>query len=98
MEVPKIICDLIRRKQLRFSKKALQALYTGRYSIADLRQSILNGTVNKKEKDETKEVKYKYVIIGSSESGERIYSAGKITTTVTGKKYFIITFHEADKQ
>lgn len=67
--------------------------YGSEFSLEDLRHSIINGEVVKKEKDEKKAARYKYTIIGQAISGRPIYSTGKIIT-VDKKKYFIITFHD----
>jgi hypothetical protein len=95
MRVPEEIIYLIERDLLLFPQKAEQLLEFGRFSFEDLKHSLLNGYVRKKERDETREAQYKYTIIGPARSGETIYSCGKIVRR-QGKQYFIITFHEAE--
>jgi hypothetical protein len=95
MRVPEEIIYLIERDLFLFSQKAEQLLEFGQFSFEDLKHSLLNGYVRKKERDETREARYKYTIIGPARSGEAIYSCGKIVRR-QGKQYFIITFHEAE--
>lgn len=93
MQVPDEIQYLVNRDCIIFSRKANYFLKAGRFSFDDLKNSLLNGYVRKKERDETGEARYKYTIIGPALSGEEIYSCGKIVRR-KGKQYFIITFHE----
>ncbi|MCI0695599.1 hypothetical protein L0337_26790 [candidate division KSB1 bacterium] len=95
MRVPEEIIYLVERDFLIFSQKAEHLLEIGRFSFDDLKHSLLNGYVRKKERDEIGEARYKYTIIGPARSGEAIYSCGKIVRR-HGKQYFIITFHEAE--
>lgn len=94
MKVPREIIYLANHDYILFSRKAENLLETGRYSFDDLKHSLVNGHVRKKEKDETGEAQYKYTIIGRARSGEKIYSCGKIVHRGR-KRYFIITFHQA---
>jgi hypothetical protein len=94
VKVPRPILELIASGQIGFSGKAQWQLATGFFELDDLVHSILNGVVRKKERDEKRQAKYKYTIIGPSLSGAPLYSCGKIigrTQTV----YFVITFHQA---
>ncbi|MDZ7375050.1 MAG: hypothetical protein ONB13_00370 [candidate division KSB1 bacterium] len=93
MEVPLIIIKLVAKNKFGFSTKAFNQLYTGRYDLEDLKNSILYGRLIKKERDETGLTHYKYIIIGPSKAGELIYSCGKIIRR-DDIEYFIITFHE----
>jgi hypothetical protein len=79
-------------RRLLFSAKAQQQLDTGRYSIEDSVHSILYGKVHKKERDELKEARYTYTIIGPSLGGQAVYSCGKIVKRER-TYYFILTFH-----
>jgi hypothetical protein len=88
------MAELVAARRLLFSAKAQQQLDTGRCSIEVLVHSILYGKVHKKERDELKEARYKYTIIGPSVGGHAVYSCGKIVQR-EGTQYFIITFHEA---
>jgi hypothetical protein len=93
--VPKQIRVLVEREDMPLSEKAQRQLDTGPFSFDDLKHSLLHGEVKKKERDERKKAKYKYTIIGPSESGRAIYSCGKVMK-INGNVYFVITFHEAD--
>ena len=94
MKVPENIKKLVAAEQLSFAEKAIEQLYRGPFDIEDLKNSILFGTVIKKERDETGIAKFKYVIIGPAISGALVYSCGKVRKRA-GQEYFIITFHEA---
>jgi hypothetical protein len=61
--------ELVAARRVLFSAKAQRQLDTGRYSIEDLVHSILYGRVRKKERDELRETRYKYTIIGPSVGG-----------------------------
>ena len=93
MEIPLTVVKLVSRNRIGFSDKAFDQLYAGRYSLEDLKNSILYGRLIKKERDETGITNYKYIIIGPSKAGELIYSCGKIIRRKE-TEYFIITFHE----
>jgi hypothetical protein len=93
--VPKHIRGLVEREDLLLSEKAQGQLDTGPFSFDDLKHSLLHGEVRKKERDERKKAKYKYMIISPSESGRAIYSCGKVMR-IDRTVYFVITFHEAD--
>ena len=95
MRVPKEIIDLVELDFVIFSQKAEHLLKIGRFSFEDLKHSLPNVHVRKKERDEIGEAQYKYTIIGRACSGEAIYSCGKIVRR-QGKQYFIITFHETE--
>ena len=92
--VPKSIHFLVKNFRILLSEKARHQLDTSPFDTDDLIESILLGSLMKKEKDETKRTKYKYTIIGPSRSGTSIYSCGK-EVNLGEKKYFIITFHKA---
>ena len=94
VKVPKRILELVMAKRIAFSGKAQWQLATGFFDFDDLINSILNGAVTKKERDEKKQAKYKYTIIGPSLSGQPLYSCGKIIGK-TQKVYLVITFHKA---
>ena len=91
--VPKQIVSLVEHHQILLSKKARHQLDIGKIDTDDLTHSILYGKVVKKERDERKESKYKYTIIGPSHSGTSVYSCGKIIKLLK-RTYFIITSHE----
>ena len=74
--------------------KAETQLENGKYDYDDLTNSILNGKVHKKERDEKKNSKYKYTIVGPALDGSILYSCGKVIQKEE-YFYFIITFHEA---
>jgi len=95
MRIPAEIIYLVEHDFVLFSQKAEHLFEIGRFSFEDLKHSLLNGYVRKKERDETGEARYKYTIIGPARSGEAIYSCGKIVHRQR-KQYFIITFHEAE--
>lgn len=95
MKTPENIINLIKRKRVSFSNKALKYLYSGKYSLADISNSIILGNLKKKEKDEQGKSKYKYTIIGPALNGDLIYTCGKILK-LEGKNYFFITIHKAD--
>ena len=92
--VPRHVLELVRSFQTLLSEKVRHQLDAGFFDTDDLIESILNGSLIKKEKDETKMAKYKYTIIGPARSGIPLYSCGKVVRWA-GKSYFIITFHEA---
>jgi hypothetical protein len=94
VSVPRTIVELVAARRLLFSAKAQRQLDTGRYSLEDLLHSILYGKIHKKERDELKEARDKYTIIGPSVGGPAVYSCGKIVTR-EGKRYLILTFHAA---
>lgn len=94
MNVPEKIRKLVAEERLSFSEKAIWQLYHGPFDIEDLKNSILFGTVLKKERDEVGAAKFKYAIMGPAISGALVYSCGKIRKRA-GQEYFIITFHEA---
>jgi len=93
--VPESIKKLVRAERIAFSKKARSVLFSGILTLDDLICSVLNGSVVKREKDETGRAKLKYTIIGPALSGRSVYSCGKIVRDEREKEYFIITFHEA---
>jgi hypothetical protein len=93
--VPRSIIQLIRNEQISFSQKAQGVLYSGQLTLDDLISSILNGSVAKRERDETGRSRFKYTIIGPTLSGKFAYSCGKIVKYGNETEYFIITFHEA---
>jgi len=95
MRVPDNIKKLIENDQVFFSWKAETLLENGYYEYEDFVNSILFGDVKKKEKDEKKQSKYKYTIIGPALDGQMIYSCGKIIER-DDKHFYVITFHEAD--
>lgn len=94
MKVPDRIRKLVAEEKLSFSEKAILQLYNGPFDIEDLKNSILFGTVIKKERDEMGIARFKYTIIGPAISGALVYSCGKIRKR-EGREYFLITFHEA---
>jgi len=94
VKVPDRILELVTARQVAFSKKAEWQLATGPFELDDLINAILHGTVTKKERDEKKQAKYKYTIIGPSLSGRLLYSCGKILSTPK-RLYFVMTFHKA---
>jgi hypothetical protein len=94
VNVPDRIRKLVMARQVGLSGKAQWQLATGPYDLDDLINSILSGVVAKKERDEKKQAKYKYTIIGPSLSGDPLYSCGKIMGG-SHKIYFVITFHQA---
>ena len=93
--VPRSIIKLVRNEKIAFSRKAQDVLFSGRLTLDDLMSSILNGSVIKKERDETRKSRFKYTIVGPTLSGRLTYSCGKIIKYGTETQYFIITFHEA---
>lgn len=95
MRVPDNIINLVKTDKVIFSFKAELALANGRYDYYDFLNSILKGTIKKKEKDEQKQSRYKYTIIGPALDGSMLYSCGKIVQDEE-KIYFVITFHGAD--
>ena len=95
MKVPDRIKKLIENDDVVFSWKAEILLESGQYEYEDFINSVLFGEVRKKEKDEKKQGKYKYTIIGPSLDGKMIYSCGKIIER-GDKCFYVITFHEAD--
>lgn len=84
---------LVRSDRIRFSGKAAQSLMEGPWTLEDFRHSILCGHIDKRERDETRVAKYKYVIIGPALNGTPLYSCGKIIKRA-GMEYFVITFHK----
>ena len=94
MQVPKKIIALVTRNRIAFSDKAYEQLYDGPFTLDDLKNSILEGRLVKKEKDETGLARYKYIIIGPALSGKYVYSCGKIIKRFQ-EEYLILTFHEA---
>jgi hypothetical protein len=80
MQTPQEIVRLIQRRRYLLSSKARDQLNMGRFSTEDLLNSIRHGQA-------------KYTIIGPAESGEPLYSCGKIVH-LDRKTYFVITFHE----
>ena len=62
--VPESIKKLIRTEKIAFSRKARSVLFSGILTMDDLICSILNGSVIKRERDETRRAKFKYTIIG----------------------------------
>jgi hypothetical protein len=69
VKVPGRILELVTAKQVAFSGKAQRQLATGPFAFDDLVNSIFHGAVTKKERDEKKQAKYKYTIIGPFLSG-----------------------------
>lgn len=94
-QVPESIKKLIRAESIAFSKKARRVLFSGILTLDDVICSILNGSVVKRERNETKKARFKYTIIGPALSGRPVYSCGKIVKDEREEEYFIITFHEA---
>jgi len=91
---PNNIVELVKDLRVVLSGKARGQLDKGEFDTDDLIHSIVHGSVVKKEKDETKQSRYKYTIIGPSQSGTQVYSCGK-PVRLMGEVYFVITFHEA---
>lgn len=81
---------MVRDGKILLSPKSLEYLQEHFYEIDDLRNSILNGEVRKKERDEKKVARYKYTIIGLAKDGSKLYSCGKVVSN----DYFVITFHK----
>ncbi len=95
--VPKSIRRLVLAERVVLSSKASRRLFEDGFSIEDLRESLLSGVVTKKEQDERKIARYKYIIEGPSLSGRTLYSCGKIVKDEKGRDYFLLTAHEAEK-
>ncbi len=91
--VPEPIKELVRNGLVMMSKKTRQILLESTLELEDIYQSVLEGCVVKRESDETNESRWKYTVIGPSRTGRRVYSAGKICETPSGKRYFLITTH-----
>lgn len=93
-KVPGQIVDLVKEGKLVLSEKArTQADLDPWLTTEDLENSIIHGTVLKKEKDERKEAKYKYTIAGPAINGALVYSCGKIVKRGS-QFYFVLTFRE----
>ena len=95
MEVPKNILNLIKMNKITFSKKSINYLLQNKYSIIDFKNSVINGYIKKKERDELHISNYKYTIIGPALNGQKLYTCGKIIS-IEDKQYFFITLHKAD--
>lgn len=93
-KVPSQIVELVKQGKLVLSGKARrQADANPRLTTEDLENSIIHGTILKKERDERKETQYKYVIAGPAINGMLVYSCGKIVKRGF-QFYFVLTFHE----
>lgn len=78
-KVPSQIVELVTHGKMVLSEKARrQADSYPWFTTVDLENSIIHGRVIKKEKDERKESKYKYVIVGPAINGSPVYSCGKV--------------------
>lgn len=95
--VPESIRRLAAQGNVALSDKAERRLADDGFSFDDLLTSIIEGSVVKKEIDQTGVARYKYVIIGPSLSGRLVYSCGKVVSSNEGQEYFVITAHGADR-
>jgi len=59
LQVPKKISALVSCNKIAFSEKAYEQLYDGPFTLEDLKNSILEGRLVKKEKDEMGLARYK---------------------------------------
>lgn len=93
-KVPSQIVELVKLGRWVLSEKARkQADSYPWLTTEDLENSIIHGTVLKKERDERKEAQYKYVIGGPAINGAPVYSCGKRVKRGS-QFYFVLTFHE----
>ena len=98
-DVPQTIIELIAKKQWGFGQKVLDALNACEFTRDDLRQCVLDGRLDKSERDETGEAAdgRKYVIHGRAGGGYPFYVCGKILCDDEGRYFFFITAHRRDR-
>ena len=95
------IRQLIAEGRYRFSQKVQGFIEDGFFDEEDLRHCILSANrIHKKERDEKRQDVHgmKYVIIGRDTHERLFYTAGKVRSTDSGRFYFYITAHQADKE
>jgi hypothetical protein len=93
--VPERIKELVRDRRIRFSGKVEKLLSGLELDREEICEAVLDGTVTKRERDETGQSRWKYTVIGPSRSGRKVYCAGKVILTNYGMRFFVITAHWA---
>ena len=97
-DVPQTIVELVAKKQWYFAQKVVHALDACEFTRDDLRECVLDGRLDKWERDETGEAVdgKKYVIHGCAAGGYPFYVCGKILCDDEGRFFFFITAHRRD--
>jgi hypothetical protein len=93
-----LIKELVARRDYLLTEKVYELLSQGEFELEDLEHSIQFGRVVKNDFDELKKSigNKKYTIIGRDTHGYPFYSVGKIQRLDGGKKYLVITAHDAE--
>lgn len=89
---------LVAKQKYLLSQKVLELLSEGDFELEDLEHSIVNGNVEKTERDELQDSigNKKYIVVGPDTCGYLFYSVGKLQNLGGSRIYIVITAHHAE--